>query len=208
MASQEQVKAMFNGMNTEQKGQFINNLKKSVEANNSAENIQLLDECMAQYKKELGAIARQNEIGIAQPLEATPEYNPGVESVNMPQPMNNDDFNTIEALSGNTAAPTANKHRIGNIDMGISELYDNIRRNMSMIETISLLLSGIDTRPYDAVKQTNKQESVQFLERVGDYEKKIYYVEEKFSEIANSVRHDMNVITAISNLLSGTGDNI
>ena len=181
MASQEQVKGLFIEMNMEQKDQFIDSLKRSIKANNSAENIQLLDECMALYKKELGAITKHQESDVARSLV---------------------DNNTKEALYMNSVTPPANTDKIGNIDMRISELYDNIQRNMGLIETISLLLSGIDNKPYDVVTHVKKPGPVLSLERVGDYEKKINFIEEKFAEVADSVRNDMGVIEAISSLLS------
>jgi len=202
MASQEQVRTMFNGMNLEQKNQFIESLRKSVKAINSVENKQLLDECMALYKKELGAITKRKVSVITRPLDSTnkvaqpahdsksiPSLEPGAESA--------------DDAYGNTLMPTAGENKIGNLDMEISGLYDNIQRNMNLIETISLILSGIDNNPYEVFTQETKSETTLSPEIVSDYEKKIQFVEEKITGIANSVRQDMNVIKEISDLLSG-----
>jgi len=202
MASQEQVRATFNGMNLEQKSQFIESLRKSVKAINSVENKQLLDECMALYKKELGVIAKRKVSVITRPLDnknkvarsvndskSIPSLEPGEESA--------------EVLYSNPLMPTANKNKIGNIDMRISEIYDKIQRNMSLIETISYILYEMDNYPYEVFTQESKTEPALSPEIVGDYEKKIQFVEEKITEIANSVRHDMNVIKEISDLLYG-----
>ena len=202
MASQEQVRAMFNGMNLEQKSQFIESLRKSVKAINSVENKQLLDECMALYKKELGAITKRKVSVITRPLDSK---NKVAQSVNDSKsiPSLDPGAESAEDLYSNTLMPTDNKNNIGNLDMEISGLYDNIQRNMSLIETISLILSGIDNNPYEVFTQETKSETTLSPEIVSDYEKKIQFVEEKITGIANSVRQDMNVIKEVSNLLSG-----
>ena len=202
MASQEQVKGLFTEMNMEQKGQFLDSLKRSIKANNSVENVQLFDECMALYKKELGVISKRKASVITRPLDnknkvprlendskSIPSFEPGAESA--------------DALNSDTLIPAVNNNNIGNLDMEISGLYDSIQRNMSLIETISFILYEMDDNPYEVFTQEAKSKSVLSPEIVSDYEKKIQFVEEKITGIANSVRQDMNVIKEISDILSG-----
>ncbi|MCL2248874.1 MAG: hypothetical protein FWC13_06355 [Oscillospiraceae bacterium] len=91
--------------------------------------------------------------------------------------------------------------KIVNIEVRIAELYDNIGKNLSVIETISKLLSGTDSEIVDAVKQAQLTEPTELLDCASDYASKIEYIEGRFAELADSIRHDMSVIEGISNLL-------
>jgi hypothetical protein len=77
---------------------------------------------------------------------------------------------------------------------------------MSVIETISLLLSGNGNEIIKAAAQTIEPESVLPLESTGDYEEKVDHIEVGVSEFADGIRRDMKVMEAISELLSGSGD--
>ena len=52
MASQDKLRAMFNEMNLEQKGNFIENLKKSLEGSDDVDSVQFLNECIGHYTME------------------------------------------------------------------------------------------------------------------------------------------------------------
>ena len=285
MASQEQLRAMFNGMNTAQKGNFINNLKKSLVGSDNIENIRFLDECTAQYNNEVEAAAKPKEPVITQPpdnasqiipqeiepepdfgsesktepeldfgrepeygtglesgpepeygigldLKREPEYGTGLESGHEPeygigldlerepeygtglesepvtgsvsefQTASTDDDGILDPVRENTTAPSAAKNTVTHIEAGISELYDNIRYNMSVIDTITDLLSGTGSE-IEEMAQAQDMESYLSPENAGSYENKIGYIEERFTELADSVRRDMSMIVAISDLLSG-----
>jgi len=55
MASQDKLRAMFNEMNTEQKGNFIINLEKSLAGSDDTDSLLFLSECKAQHNMELKA---------------------------------------------------------------------------------------------------------------------------------------------------------
>ena len=311
-ASQAKLREMFGAMGTEQKGQFIENLKKTLEGSTDFEDIQFLDECMMIYMMELeaaesgeavsdGALADaesetpasteavvhvvsdddfdvsedesdplveaepeageipepdakieseaeiepepevvvEPEVEIEPESVAEPEVEIEPESVFEPEGEVNgatelvddsDDFVVYDdpvasaELSfddepvviedepiaddfSETAAPNdivsaeISKPKIVNIEVRIAELYDNIGKNLSVIETISNLLSGTDSEVVDAIKQTQITEPTELLDCAGDYASKIEYIEGRFAELADSIRHDMSIIEGISSLL-------
>jgi len=53
MASQDKLRVMFNEMNLEQKGNFINNLKQSLEGSEDEDSLQFLNECIGHYTMEM-----------------------------------------------------------------------------------------------------------------------------------------------------------
>lgn len=324
-ASQAKLREMFGAMSIEQKGQFIENLKKTLEGSTDFEDMQFLDECMMIYMMELeaaesgeaasdGAFAdAESETPVAteavvhvvsdddfdisedesEPLveaepetEETPEPDAEVESeaeiepepefvvepevevepesvaepedeiepepVSEPEvevtgaaelvddseseavvedePSTSDDFAVYDepvasaefsfddepvviedepiaddfsetAASNDIVSAEISKPKIVNIEVRIAELYDNIGKNLSVIETISNLLSGTDSEVVDAIKQTQITEPTELLDCAGDYASKIEYIESRFAELADSIRHDMSIIEGISSLL-------
>jgi len=101
------------------------------------------------------------------------------------------------------AAAPASKNKVDSIALEISKLADNIRYKMNVIETISHLLSGAGSEIVETVVQAKGSES---LESTSAYEEKVDSIETSISEFADSIRHDMKVMEAVSNLLSGTGE--
>jgi len=90
--------------------------------------------------------------------------------------------------------------------MEISELADNIRYKMRILETISHLLSGTGNEIIEAVEHATGSEPVQPLESTSACEEKVINIETGISEFADNIRNDMKVMEAISNLLSGSGN--
>ena len=136
-----------------------------------------------------------------------------------------DDNGVLESVSEGDIAPAASENRIDFIAKEIYDLADNIRYNLGVIETISDLLSGKWHVEPEAETPDKKDEQalvdatpsfgtdtagIRDIFRDGiatpvEFENKINYIEMKVSELADSIRHDVSVIGAISNLLSGTG---
>lgn len=228
MASREQLRAMFNGMDTVQKSQFISNLKKSVEGSGNTENAQFLDECIAQYNEELEAAAIQEE-SVVEPLiertseiaaqelepesepefelESEPEFKPTPEPEFEPEPVDvlHDDSNGQGSALERIETPAASEKEIDNIANDIYGLVGNIRHNMGIIETISSILSGAESEVAESEIQANRPESALTLASAGAYEHKIDYIDARISEVAESIRRDISVIESISALLSGAG---
>jgi len=117
------------------------------------------------------------------PLEPEPEYEPE------PEP-----------------EPEPPKSKVDSVEMETSELADNIRYKMSIIETISHLLAGAGSDVVEAVAQAIGAETVLPLESTSAYENKVDSIEESISEFADKIRQDLRVMDAISNLLAGAGD--
>jgi len=76
---------------------------------------------------------------------------------------------------------------------------------MSVIETITQLLSGKGDKIIEETEQVKAFNIALPLELADDYEDKISYIGVRFSELSDSIRHDMSVIKAISDLLTGKG---
>ena len=268
MASQEKLREMFNGMNTEQKGNFIDNLKKSLEGSDDVESAEFLDECIAVYTTELemdsatepvdpevlqmlddvseiaaqdleiepvelepldpeviqmlddiGEIAAQepgadiltDDVAELEPeLELEPEVEPEIDFADMTETMDIeaeiDDVVIEESVEESVEIPAGPKNKVDFIEMEISELADNIRYKMSIIDTISHLLSGTGDELIKAAAQLNAAEPDLPLESTSAYESKVDHTEVSISEFADGIRHDMKVMEAISNLLSGAGN--
>jgi len=351
MASQDKLREMFNGMNTEQKGNFIDNLKKSLEESDDTDSIEFLDECIAVYNIEKEMDAAENtidpevmqllddasEIAAQEPEldpEITPEpepeldpevlqllddiseiaaQEPGAEVESMPEPepelepelmaelepepelepelmaelepelmvepepelepepipevdimpepelepelmaelepelmtelepelmaepepdlepelipevepipepdigfideadasasieMESPVSGIEEYVEKSTEVSTTPKNKVDFIELEISELADNIRYKMSVIETISHLLSGTGNEIIEAAAQLMISET-EPLESTSAYESKVDEIELNIAGFADSIRHDMKVMEAISNLLSG-----
>jgi hypothetical protein len=77
---------------------------------------------------------------------------------------------------------------------------------MSVIETISHLLSGTGNEVIEAVAKVKESEPVLPLESTSDYVSKVECIEASISEFADGIRNDIRVMEAISNLLSGGGE--
>jgi len=108
----------------------------------------------------------------------------------------------IDTDSESIAASPKVKNKVDFIEMEISELANNIRHKMRVIETISYLLSGKGSDIVEAAL-ANESEPALPLESTSAYEEKVEGTELSLSEFAESIRHDIKVIEAISNLLSG-----
>jgi len=76
---------------------------------------------------------------------------------------------------------------------------------MSVIEVISHLLSGSGNKIVEAVSNVIEIEPAVPLDNTSDYEEKVEGIEVNVSEFADSIRHDVKVMEAISDLLSGKG---
>ena len=313
MASQDKLRAMFNEMDLEQKGNFINNLKKSLEGSEDEESVQFLDECIAHYTMEMEYVASleaeaepvaeveplaepvvesepvaESEVEIevedvvevdtvvepepevevepevvvdvepeiepepepeAEPepevepelelepaVELEPELEPELE-VELPidieiepepelepelevEPESELDIELelepileldpipepepeIEIANIPQPVTAAAKNKVDFIEMEISELANNIRHKMLVIDTISHLLSGEGSEIVEAVAKSNGSDQSLFLENTSDYENKVDGIEVSLSEFADSIRREIKVIEAISNLLSG-----
>jgi hypothetical protein len=330
-ASQAKLREMFGAMSIEQKGQFIENLKKTLEGSTDFEDMQFLDECMMIYMMEVDAaessetsddgtladaepetpavaeavvhvvsdddfdisevepeplvepglevevvpepeveIASEAESEIEEVLEpeslaeaesevepeliaeaeieselvAEPEVEPEVEVDDVSELVDDleteavgedefvaavesafdevptapdeftvdneplavgdeslaEEFTETTAFDG-VATAEVSRPKIVNIEVRIAELYDNIGKNLSVIETISKLLSGTDSEIVDAVKQAQLTEPTELLDCASDYASKIEYIEGRFAELSDSIRHDVSVIEGISSLL-------
>ena len=261
MASQDKLRAMFNEMNLEQKGNFIENMKKSLAGSDDVESAQFLDECIAHYtmemeyeeslKAEAGVEPEMEVVAEPEPeLEPEPEpelaveFESEAELVAEPEPEPEPELDlapdlefvvesapepvpelepepepesettlvhdltpepelAIEATPTTTAL-TVPKNKVDFIQMEISELADNIRYKMSVIETISHLLSGAGSEIIEAMSR--ELDSALPLDSTDAYESKVDDIEVSISGFADSIRSDIKVMEAISNLLSGKGD--
>jgi len=303
MASQDKLRAMFNEMDLEQKGNFINNLKKSLEGSDDIESVQFLDECIGHYtmekeyvdslKEEETAVEEaaidvtlpeaevepepeaevepavvvepepevavepepmiepelepevEPEIEVEPELEVESEPEVELEPAVVPEPEPELDLEAepeleveleldiepelelelepeliielepksevepepepeIETIEVPQAAPAAVKNKVDFIEMETSELANNIRHKMRVIETISHLLSDKGNEIVEAIAQANGSEPVSPLDSIKAYEEKVESTEESLSGFAESIRRDIKVIEAISNLLSGS----
>ena len=310
MASQDKLRAMFNEMDLEQKGNFIDNLKKSLEGSDDAESAEFLNECIGHYTmekefmesmaEEAAAAAEpeaaeepaaeepaaveepaaeveaevaveevaepeieveaavaddpvievmtdpeldleeviEPEVAIEPEIEIEPELEVAVEEAAEPEPEFEPelelelelevDVETVvepelepeieveidieevveleaEPVVENEKALVTTKSKIDFIEMEISELAENIRYKMSVIGVISHLLSGNGNDIVEAAAQVAGLEPDQPLENTSDYEGKVDGIEKSLSDFADSIRHDMKVMEAISELLSGKG---
>jgi len=151
---------------------------------------ELMDEADPEIELEL-AIASEAEPMPEVELETEPEFELAAEP---------------EIEHEISAPPTTTKNRVDFIEMEISELADNIRLKMSVIETISHLLSGTGNEVLKALAQAQESEPALPLESTSAYEEKVNNIEVSISEFADNIRRDIKVMEAISNLLSGTGD--
>ncbi|MCL2663200.1 MAG: hypothetical protein FWE83_07710 [Oscillospiraceae bacterium] len=293
MASQDKLRAMFNEMNLEQKGNFISNLKNSLEGSEDIESLQFLDECIGHYTMEkdyedslkeeaaeetvTDSTSPEPEIeAVSEPetepeAEAEPELETEAEAEPEPEveaeadvepepepeseaevePESESDSETemevesepeieaeaevepeseaeiepelelevelepdavlklepeqeIESVEVPQAAPTVAKSKVDFIEMEISELANNIRHKMCVIETISHLLSDKGSEIMETITQANDLEYVLPLDSTKAYEEKVESTELCLSDFAESIRRDIKVIEAISNLLSGS----
>jgi len=158
-----------------------------------------------------------------------PEVEPEAETeagfLNAAQSDGADDNGVRESVSESDVAPAASENRIDFIAKEIYDLADNIRYNLCVIETISDLLSGkwhvesgaeasttVNAQMFDGAAASfgTGTAVIQDIFRDGiatpvEFENTINYIETKVSELADSIRHDVSVIGAISSLLSGTG---
>ncbi|MCL2628548.1 MAG: hypothetical protein FWD44_07645 [Oscillospiraceae bacterium] len=98
------------------------------------------------------------------------------------------------------------KSKVDCVETETSQLATNIRHKMSVIETISHLLSGAGSEVASAVAQAIGSEEAMPLESTSAYEIKVDAIEESLAEFAESIRQDLKVMDAISNLLSGAKD--
>jgi len=98
------------------------------------------------------------------------------------------------------------KSKVDCVETETSDLANNIRYKMSIIETISHLLAGAGTEVVEAVSQAIGSESALPLESTSAYESKVDAIEESIAEFADSIRKDLKVMEAISKLLSGAGE--
>jgi len=311
MASQDKLRTMFNEMNLEQKGNFIDNLKKSLEGSDDAESVEFLNECIAHYTMEKDFMdSMAQEEAAAAGAEPKPEPEPEVETVDEavvedvvePEPeveieLEAEDVVEAEAeidveieaapelevetvvevmvdpdleevvvdveleieaepeldtevivepepevepieepeleaelefeaeleleiepepelmlepeiepeteLEPEPTALTTTKNKIDHIETEISDLADNIRYKMSVIATISHLLSGTGGDIVKAVAELQNIEPLQALDDTSDYENEVENIEVSITQFADSIRHDITVMEAISNLLSG-----
>jgi len=286
MASQDKLREMFNEMDLEQKGNFIDNLKKSLEGSDDIESIQFLDECIGHYTMEMDFVASMEaeaaaatepepdpeptagpdpeletepepepepatepepepepaaelavepeldpELTVDPEVEPTadpelaaepelavepepeltaasePELTPDPEltAASEPQAISADDAGILESVPESIEAPVTTKNKVDFIEMEISDLADNIRHKMSVIETISHLLSGTGSEIIEAVAQAKGSEPELPLDSTSAYEEKVNSIEVSISEFADNIRHDIKVMEAISDLLSGSG---
>jgi len=325
MASQDKLRAMFNEMNLEQKGNFINNLKNSLAGSEDIESLQFLDECIGHYTmekdyedslkeeaaKETVSDDTSPEPEIDPEAEAEPEPETDPEAEAEPEPETDPEAEVepepetdpeaevepepetdpeaevepepesepeaevepepeseaeaevepepetdpeaevepepeseaeaevepepesepeaelepvfmpelepepeldsepepvqeLETDEASQAAPTVAKSKVDFIEMEISELANNIRHKMRVIETISHLLSDKGSEIMETITQANDLEYVLPLDSTKAYEEKVESTELCLSEFAESIRRDIKVIEAISDLLSGS----
>ena len=101
----------------------------------------------------------------------------------------------------------ATKNKVDYIEMEISELADNIRYKMDVIDAISHLLSDTGSEIIEAVAQAKGTAPTLPLESTSAYEEKVDSIVESISGFADNIRQDMKVMEAISRLLSGEGAN-
>lgn len=184
MASHEQLRAMFNGMDLAQKGQFINNLKKSMEGGGNTENAQFLDECIAQYNEEVEATAIPAETGVESLIESTDEI---ALQEHEPEPEPEPEY---AMKSEYTTEPATESEYVPESDPAPEPEPEYATE----LEPALTLHDDADS-----------QEPVS--ERIGaptTSEKNIDNIANDIYGLAGNIKHNMNVIETISNLLSGT----
>jgi len=164
----------------------------------TADEVEIGEESMVEAEAMLESEAEMEFEDAIEEADPEPEMEPEVEVFE--EPMVEAEPEPEPAFDSEPA--DAPKHKIVNIEMKIAELYDNIGTNMSVIETITKLLSGTESDALEAITQAKETEPALLLEKAGDYATKIEYIEMRFSQLAESIKHDMKVIEGISNLLS------
>ena len=259
MASQDKLRAMFNEMNFEQKGNFIKTLEKSLEGSDDLDSLQFLDECKGHYTMEkdyMDSLKEEEAEEIvtddtSPELESVPEEEPEPESESEPEEefepesesepeeeaelepefvpeeevelepefMPDEEFESepeseeevepepiqeFEIVEAPQAVPIIAKSKVDFIEMEISELANNIRHKMRVIETISHLLSDKGSEIMETIVQANDLDYELPLDSTKAYEEKVESTELCLSDFAESIRRDIKVIEAISNLLSGS----
>ena len=172
----DKLRAIFNGMNTDQKGQFIINLKKTLEGNSDPANKQFLDECIEQYNKELQTTTQpsaseteppvegasvlstqERESAFSQPADnilAAETQNPVNE--NEPQSVDITAINAQDSVDVGSDAHDATESKIDNAAKKVSSLVESVQNEVSASETIANIKTTAGSQIDTAARKTSE----------------------------------------------------